>query len=334
VFGKRILLDTILQITQAMIVVIDRKGMIIFTSDNLNEFAGYSSMKGKYPWDFMPPDLKDFAKAHIQEHLRNGVPPGDDPPWPLMTKSGEIKYIKVRSKELHDPHGRVEYIVSNLLDVTSEIRAQERIDKLMEMESVATFIHHNGQVLRMSQGAEQLLGYKISEIEGHPFPPPFMPEDQVEKVKTNIQKRGEKPIQIEFRRQDGTRFPVLVDAKNIEYQGLSVRLAVVHAVNEEGISKLLETSSFAAFIAKEGVVLQCNEGLLKLTGFSRDEVIGKWLPWTHPDEMPKIKRIVKTQPRTPQRVRIRKKDGSILNIIAEGWNVMDQRIVIFYPHYE
>ena len=96
--------------------------------------------------------------------------------------------------------------------------------------SEATFegivIHDNGQILEVNQAMEKMFGYSRTDVFGKDVLEFINPEyHQV--VTAHIQTRDETPYEVEGIRQDGSIFPIEVQAKILPYQGRDVRITAV-----------------------------------------------------------------------------------------------------------
>jgi two-component system sensor kinase FixL len=143
----------ILASSGALIIVLDRQGRIVRFNRACEEVSGYAweEVKYKHVWDLfiiaeeMAPVKAEFGR------IREGHMPGQfENYW--ITRHGQRRRISWYNNALLDEEGKVEYIVSNGIDVTDRRQAEERarqhqaelahMDRINLMGEMATELAH------------------------------------------------------------------------------------------------------------------------------------------------------------------------------------------------
>jgi len=205
--------QTIIRNSDEIISLLNREGVIIYTSPPIQPMLGYKpiSMTGKKQLDFVHPDdipgvNKEFNLAFEKDHIRTPV--------------------RYRIRKSDGSYMQVESIITSLLDVpeiqgammiTRDITGWKQEEQLMQAE-IARFnraerLNRSGYwefkngsgVVTLSEGAKALFGlplseYPLSEFENLPLAEYRGPIDQVKRVL--IKEGGPLVIRYKFQRND------------------------------------------------------------------------------------------------------------------------------------
>ena len=163
-----------------------------------------------------------------------------------------------------------------------------------------TFINNEGQITFANKNAENVLGltkdkitsrtyndpeWKITSLDGTPFPAEQLPLSIVQRTGNAV-----KNIEYVIEYPDGKRIPLTINAspiKNIkdEFEGIIVSLDDITErkraeeklkESEEKLYKIFHNSPDAITIsrASDGLFVDVNESFYRVSGYTRDEVIG------------------------------------------------------------
>jgi PAS domain S-box-containing protein len=110
--SHRDLLRAILDLSDAVITVIDRKGQIVFLSPAFQRLTGrtFEKEKMKSSVEFVHPSEREWVAESIQRSLQ-----GEDigvVSCRIQRLDGTYARIRLRGKAIHDLSGRVEYLVT------------------------------------------------------------------------------------------------------------------------------------------------------------------------------------------------------------------------------
>ncbi|GLO60687.1 hypothetical protein MACH09_11950 [Vibrio sp. MACH09] len=153
--------------------------------------------------------------------------------------------------------------------------------------SAATYggivIHDNGVVLECNEGLSVITGFSYQELIGINGLTLIAPEE-VKQVLRYIHSGFADAYESIGIRKDGTRYPLSIKGKNITYKGKEARVIEINDITDR--KKTEEQLRLAASVfthAREGImitnsagqIVEVNETFSQITGYSRDEVIGK-----------------------------------------------------------
>jgi len=283
------------------ILILDEEGHITFANALASHITGYEAERllGKSFIEFLDEKntrifktLKESSSDNIN-NMYQGVEIGTAPSKPVLTEmslasyalpSGEknsfvyIRDISVRKrlrKELEE----------------SEKKYRELFDRVDQGIYIST---KEGKFTDCNEAMLRILGYDSKEeflkidIAQDLY---VNPEDR-RKFQETVEKDGfVKNYEVEFKKKNGENIPILLTAdvrKNEEgevigYQGLNIdiseRIAMQRAVEEKNrfLSKLLDSSVDCIVAADtKGTVIFFNKAAERLTGYTPDEVIGKF----------------------------------------------------------
>lgn len=101
-----------------------------------------------------------------------------------------------------------------------------RFRTLSEATLEGIVIHDNGQILEVNQAIEKMFGYPRADVFGKDVLAFITPEYR-QVATAHIQTSDETPYEAEGIRQDGSVFPIEVQARTLPYQGRDVRIVAI-----------------------------------------------------------------------------------------------------------
>ncbi len=251
--------------------------------------------------------------------------------------SGEIRHVHEKCQHVRDSTGRIIRSVGMVQDITERKRAEEasrrseeRFRRLIDQAADAIFVHDfKGKFLDVNQQAYTSLGYTRDELlsmTASDIDPDIVYRGDSAKFWSNL------PATFEARhtRKDGTTFPVEIRLGPIEYGETRVVLAIVRDItdrtmaakalqeSEERFRTAFQTSPDAVNINRlsDGLYVDVNTGFTELTGFTRDEVMGKSSLeiniWHDPEDRKRLVAGLKERKHvTNLEAQFRRKDGRV-----------------------
>lgn len=240
-----------------------------------------------------------------------------------LTDELELKYAKFKS-DYDELENRYKIIVENLNEGIWQIDSNENT------------IYTNSVM-------SNILGYTKEEMLGKSLFY-FCPPETLEDVKNLIKRRKEGITETHdfiFVRKDGSHVICLLNAspifRNGVYSGALTSVTdITKRKEEEFTCKAMADTSFEPMIVhRNGVIIDVNKRLTEISGYSREELIGKISYDFFPVESAVIARKkVKEHSEIPYTMKLAKKDGTINNYEIHGKTLKfngysDIRIVTF-----
>jgi diguanylate cyclase len=221
----------------------------------------------------------------------------------VLTKDGQTRIWDFHSMHIGDlPDGRA-VSMSVATDMTERVlldrklkESEQRFKVLHNASFGGIALHDKGRILECNQGLADITGYSIGELIGTDGLLLIAPECR-EHVMERILSGYEKPYEVSGIRRNGEIYPLKLEARNIPYEGKTVRVVEFRDVTdikkqadekeklEKQWGKLIEKMPLG-FCLRELIIdehgkpvdyrfLSANENYETITGLKRDEVIGK-----------------------------------------------------------
>lgn len=120
--------STVIDISGALVVILDHDGKIVRFNRTCERITGYTSSEvlGKCVWDvFLVPDDVEMVKSIFKELQAGNFPNVGENDW--VTKEGERRRINWLNSVICDDKGNVEYIIGTGIDITERRKAEEQL---------------------------------------------------------------------------------------------------------------------------------------------------------------------------------------------------------------
>ena len=168
--------------------------------------------------------------------------------------------------------------------------SKEEWNKVLNYASTeGIFILENGVVVEANQTGCEMFGYTYDDAIGLLVTEVF---EEVDK-KTIVERITQKLTgfyRVTAIRKDGTKFPAEIYGRNISYKGKEMRLSLVRDIsnrikteqdlveNESKFRTLFEHAADGILMGDEdGYIIDANSSFCSLTGYSRDEILHKFI---------------------------------------------------------
>jgi PAS domain S-box-containing protein len=267
-------------------------GTITFVSGVAERMLGYnpSEVLGRHIWDFVSPRDTSVTKNRF-ETLRNGHAQENE--YSITTKNGEKRWIRTSSRPVYE-EGTLKCCYVVVRDITPSKKAEDelresekRFRRLSEAAFEAIVVHEGGVILSANDQYFEMFGYEPEELLGKQALPLTVTPEGVESIRKEIARGGMGPYDVIGLKKDGTRFPIEIRAREVEYEGRMVRVAISMDVterkqaeevlkeNEEKYRQLFEMESDALLLveAATGRILEANRASSSFYGYSHDELL-------------------------------------------------------------
>jgi len=297
----------------------DEHSTITFISGKMERLTGYGAdgfLENPDLWtDILHPDDRDSVWKSIREHRsRCDIL---DLEYRIITKSGEIKWIKNKAAPVLDVSGILVRIDGIMEDITGRKLAEEALrESFQRVEDIIDFlpdavlvIDNGGRVIAWNRAMEEMTGVKAGDMLGkgnYEYALPFygerrpvlidlalIPQEEVEEKYLDINRQesilsGEAYIP-SLRGSEaylhGTA-STLRDLKGNVVGAIEVIRDITSRRHAEELHKMLaDRSQVGVYIVQEGRIVFVNPHIPGYSGFSVGELIGsRILDYVHPDD--------------------------------------------------
>ncbi|MDT8317485.1 MAG: PAS domain S-box protein, partial [bacterium] len=297
----------------------------------------------------------------------------DDTPYNIehriIRPDGSVRTVNEIGKISRDSSGAAIKMTGIVHDITERVLSNEKLLSLTAMQEAILdnagyaiiSTTPEGVITSFNKAAEQMLGYKAEELIGKETPSKFHDRDEVsmravqfsQELKAEIdagfevlvtKSRRNLPNEHEWTyiRKDGSPFPVLLSVTAMrnpegDITGfLALAADITHLKEREQEHKsILETAMDGFWIVNgEGRIMDTNDAYCKLTGYSREEMLGIHIPDIEAAERPEetaahMKTIIE-KGKDRFETKHRCKDGSIIDVeISTNGEVVNGEKLIF-----
>ena len=169
--------------------------------------------------------------------------------------------------------------------------SEERFKALSEATNEGIFISKAGCWLDINKSGCELFGYSHPELIGKPATDIFADESK-EIVKYNILNKYDDIYEAVGSRKDGSTFIAEIHGQNYKYKGENVRLASIRDITSQKKAQadLVESEAMFRDVVEnagdgillgnlKGDVIAVHTSFLKMTGYSRDEVLNRHIKY-------------------------------------------------------
>jgi PAS domain S-box-containing protein len=331
-----------------IIVSIDKDANFVFVNDAAVEFLGKSSEKliGANFTEYLHPEDVGKGMGILQE-LIGGRDQVDG--FIIRVKSPKgFRTLAMNGIAVFDDEGNYIGAHATGRDLTDLMRTEEELEqsrsqfrRLFEViVDPLVIVDMTGKILEFSQSAEEILGFPREELVGKPFLETKVAKADTEAVMTNNLERMKKgryitPYAIEAVTKYGKKLFYEVNPTRIVYKGEPAILAIFRNLteqkkaeeklqeSEERFNRFLENAPEAIWVQDlVGTFLDGNKRAEELTGYKREELIGKNMLeiLVPPKSIPKLMEAFKPDKHGgisgPTEVEMIRKDGSLVSVEA------------------
>lgn len=218
----------------------DKNSTVTFISDGCFPLTGYTAEEIKNANQFFETQIvrKDYQvmnRSVIEKALKDQRP--YEISFPIKCKNGTEKWVSEKGIGIYDDYGQLEALEGFIVDITASKNlekrlrlAQETIDKapiLIEwVKPDGSFYYVNDETLKVSKfSKEDFRTKKIYEI-GSTYN-----KKEWSRVFKETSKKPIQDIETNYMCKDGSSFPALVSAINIEFEGSHYNCAYINNIS-------------------------------------------------------------------------------------------------------
>jgi PAS domain S-box-containing protein len=262
---------------------------------------------GQKPYDVIVADYR-MPERNGLDLLKELRDKGNDVPFILFTGKGReevaIKALNLGANQYINKIGKPEAVYSELAHgirrvvkgkkAEEELReSEEKFRNLAEKSPNMIFINKKGRVVYANKRCEDIMGYRREEF----YSPDFnfftlIAPESIELLKSSYSRhlKGEDVLPYEYTliTKEGKKIEAILTSKMITYEGEKAILGIVTDIterkkaeeklrkSEEKYRSIVELSPDGiATMNMKGIITSVNKAFLDLTGFSKDEIVGK-----------------------------------------------------------
>ena len=292
--------------------VIDGKGNLLNVNRRIFDWLGYEPEEVMGKSFLQLPFLPNGSRAIAAEKLSQTVMGMDFQEYELdfTTKNGEKRVGRISASPIGYEDGKLNEMLVMASDITERKRAEEALREseakysaLVEQAKDIVVIVQDGVVKFANKAVKEVTGFEVEEVVGGPFVNWLAPESRdlvVERYKLRM--AGEElPLIYEAKIQckDRTIKDIEMSGGLVKYNGRPADMGIARDISErkrmeEEARKLTQFLNLVVDSAdvwldvldEKGNVVIWNKAAEKISGYSRDEVVGhgKIWEWLYPDE--------------------------------------------------
>jgi diguanylate cyclase (GGDEF)-like protein/PAS domain S-box-containing protein len=211
----------------------------------------------------------------------------------LRSSTGEIRTLLIGATRVDAQPEALLLCVG--LDITTRVQAEQtladsehRYRQFIEAMPLGVLITQNGNMMFANPKIVEMSGYSRDELEGRSFAPMIHEDDRARVAEVHAHRMagevGVSTYDIRVWRRDGALRHWQARVQTIAWAGLPSGLSILSDITEQvqseirlrELSSIVEQTSDAIMLtAVDGCIQYVNPGFERLTGYSRDEVLGK-----------------------------------------------------------
>jgi PAS domain S-box-containing protein len=214
--------------------------------------------------------------------------------------------VKERTAELVTANEQLKAQIANRKRAEEALRgSEERFRLLSEAAFEGIIIHEGGILLKANDQYFEMFGYEPHELLGRQVIPMTVAPESIEFVRKQVSSGSTTPYEALGLRKDGTKFPMELHAKPMEYQGRAVRVSAIRDIGERKQAEealresekkyrtLLEASPdpIAAY-DMEGKAIYLNPAFTRIFGWTSEELLGNKIDYVPEENWPETQMMI------------------------------------------
>lgn len=281
------------------VTVSNTDGRIIFSSKKALELFGYvedDDLEKMTIMDFVAPKSREIAYSKLLKILNTGE--YDSNVFTVKRKDGTEFEAEVSASIYNNSAGKLEGLIIVCRDITEKLEIERKLKEehirrkilIDESGDGIVVLDENGKVFETNKKFAEMLGYTIDELMSK-----YVwdwdikiPKEQIQFLIKDADERGHH-FETIHKRKDGTFFDVelsnngaFIDGKKLIFcvcRDVTKRNSILKKLkeSEERFYKIFKNSPVGISLTRisDGVYVDVNDALLKIGGYTKDEVIGK-----------------------------------------------------------
>lgn len=286
-------LDVYSKLAPVAIIDLDLALNIEYWNKAAETLFGYTEkeVKGKNLLHLISNEDKDIAVGSIKDLIDNKT--SGQFSVRITTKSGKQIICDWHNSSIFF-ESKLVGITSVILDISGQrelerklLESNERFRILSNVSFEAIFLSDKGYGVDVNEVGIEMFGYSLDEIKKM-FATDLFEETSKEIVKNNILSGYLEPYEVNGVKKNGEIFPVEVQGKNYMHNGRNIRVTAIRDISERKKAELeikkkelqfktiFENTGYGIAVGNnDKIVIDVNDSFCKMTGFSKEEIIGR-----------------------------------------------------------
>ncbi|WP_158825353.1 PAS domain S-box protein [Mucilaginibacter lacusdianchii] len=279
------------------VAISDADNKVLWINEAFEQITGFTfdEVKNQELINILNPDYtREDVSGKLQSYLQTHK--AFELEIRILHKNGNHMWISVLNSPVFDKAGKIEKYIKVIIDITARKKTEQELEILSfasrKSPSGVLIRDREGRVIWMNEALETILGYTLTEMEGHSFGRTLIGPNTDVSVYENALKAfiNNKPYEIEILlyKKDGepswvflSNSPLFNDEGHVERQ-VTVCVDITERKKAEEELTLL---SMVASNTLSGVVINDNAGTVewansafeKITGYKIDDIQGRHL---------------------------------------------------------
>ncbi len=242
--------SAVLDVIEALVVVMDSRGRIVLFNRSCEDLTGYSfeEVAERPIWEVLiPPGEVEDVKAVFADLASGALPNRHVNHW--LTKAGEPKLIEWSNTSLRGESGQVEFVIGTGLDVTEQHRSEgeRRLTRFaVDRSSEAVFITDpDGRFVFVNDAACASLGYsreELLELSVMDIDPNYGEAEWAANW-SKLKKTDSFILETVHQRKDGTTFPVEMNISLFAHGGRDYVTGLARDISERKVAEMALSQS-------------------------------------------------------------------------------------------
>ena len=283
------------RISQLGYYIFDIKNNKWTSSETLNEVLGISPDYDKTfeSWlNIIHNDFKQIMQDYFMNDLLKHRKKFDKEYKIKKLDSGEERWVHGLGQFTYNENDEPVRMIGTIQDITIRKNieyafgeTQLRYKSLTNATLEGIFFSENGFCIEANSAGCKMFGYSYIEMIGM-YATDIFADESKEIVIANIKNNYLETYEVVGKRKDGSTFFVEIQGKVVEYKGRMVRVSAIRNIekrkddelkireSEEKFRTLFENAGDGILVGNnKGEIIEVNECFLKMSGFTRDEIL-------------------------------------------------------------
>ncbi len=135
--------QAILSVIEALVIVVDRHGQIVYFNPACERLSGYTQSQsfGQQVWEYLIPLAEqNQVRQRFETLLQGGTVPPHHHHW--VTHRGSIKRIEWTNRVIRNDQGMITHAIATGIDITKRDQAEQQLQFRDRQQQTLAYLHH------------------------------------------------------------------------------------------------------------------------------------------------------------------------------------------------